>query len=262
MSTVQPRSQCSASLLTAVGGVSLFLWCGLAFAESVLFPSPLHLTRRIEDPITLRAHTVEEYYSGNRATSISGDLVSVADYGRSELTVIDHAAGTYSVTPFAAIARARQPAAVKTSWEIARDRQLRSEGSDVEVVRARRGEVTVTLVLDRGRTFTVAAMEVILGAAFPGAPGPVHEVLAASRGPRIAADAAGEGVVLPLPVEQTVIHEVGNERVEARNVITRIGNEHAPADRVVPPPGTRRIESHGERMRAVARELDSLKASQ
>jgi hypothetical protein len=71
-------------------------------AAAVLFPEALHVVRKIDDPIAQKVTTLHEYYSGNRVitTSEDGTRVAIADYERSEITVVDRVAGTYSVAPF------------------------------------------------------------------------------------------------------------------------------------------------------------------
>lgn len=72
--------------------LALSLLGSSAYAQSVLFPAPLHLTRTIHDPLTDITQTIEEYYLGNRVVSVSNDRVTIADYEKSELISIDRKA--------------------------------------------------------------------------------------------------------------------------------------------------------------------------
>jgi hypothetical protein len=73
----------------------------VAFAANALFPRPLHLVRRVDDPISNTTATIDEYCAGNRVVTIRGSKVAIADYDVQQLTEIDHAALTWSVnSPF------------------------------------------------------------------------------------------------------------------------------------------------------------------
>src|SRR5262245_33193591 len=79
-----------------------------ALGAEPLFPTPLHITRQVHDPITDRTFVLDEYAQGNRLVSVSGAKTSIADYEKGELTEIDRDTATYSVTRFDAIAKASQ----------------------------------------------------------------------------------------------------------------------------------------------------------
>jgi hypothetical protein len=49
-------------------------------AAPVLFPTPIHLVRRIDDPIAHSTVTLEQFGIGNRLISTRDDRVVVADY--------------------------------------------------------------------------------------------------------------------------------------------------------------------------------------
>lgn len=68
-------------------------------AAALLFPEPLHLVRRIDDPIAQTVFTVDEYRHGNRIITARGNRVVIADFARREVTVVDRAASTYSIAP-------------------------------------------------------------------------------------------------------------------------------------------------------------------
>src|SRR5258706_102436 len=88
----------------------VFLSAVPAVAATALFPQPLHLVKRIDDPFAKKAITVDEYCYGNRIVTVSGDRVKIVDYDEQQVTEIDHGDGTYSVTRFDDIARARPQA--------------------------------------------------------------------------------------------------------------------------------------------------------
>jgi len=64
-----------------------------------LFPAPLHIVRRIDDPVSRRAITIHEYCAGNRIVTIDGERAVIVDYDAQQFVEIDRRAGTYSVTP-------------------------------------------------------------------------------------------------------------------------------------------------------------------
>ena len=93
------------------GAVVAFLALAVSlsvFAAAPLFPTPLHLTRQVHDPLSGKTTVLNEYGYGNRLISVRGGFTSIADYERGELTEIDRDAGTYSITRFDAIAKASQ----------------------------------------------------------------------------------------------------------------------------------------------------------
>src|SRR5690349_10489781 len=95
------------------------------FAADVLFPTPLHLTRRVHESIGNATTTVEQYCYGNRVITVRGPITTIADYDKSELTEINREDATYSVSRFDQIARALHPGSIPTSansskkaWEL------------------------------------------------------------------------------------------------------------------------------------------------
>ena len=255
-------------------------------AETVLFPKPLHLVRRIEDPLAKGAATVHEYCAGNRIVTVSGSRVVVADYDKQELTEIDREAGTYSVTRFEEIARVQQDlqrtpaagaksgvnaAAKKETWKTtplgARSSAGRSVDSFELVHGEKAGRTTIQVGVDRHVTLTRGAVEVLIGAAFPNVRRDEHDALlaasAGTRGGRQAeANAAGGDAAADygLPVEQVFTFEADGARVDMRNTIVEVTSDLPPADLVVIPPGSRVVESKTVRLARELRELDTLPA--
>ena len=256
-------------------------------AETVLFPKPLHLVRRIEDPLAKGVATVHEYCAGNRIVTVSGSRVVVADYDKQELTEIDRQAGTYSVTRFEEIARVQQDlqrtpgavaksgvnaAAKKETWKTtslgARSSAAGRSVDSFELVHGEKaGRTTIQVGVDRHVALTRGAVEVLIGAAFPNIRRDEHDALlaasASTRGGRqIEANAAGSDAAADygLPVEQVFTFEADGARVDMRNTIVEVTSDLPPADLVVIPPGARVVESKTVRLARELRELDTLPA--
>lgn len=243
---------------------------------AVLFPEPLHLTRAVEDPIRGETTIVEEYYIGNRVISIAGDRTAIADYERNEITEIDRAEGTYSVTPFAEIAGAtpkRMEALTTTDteerWSIAETR--RADRPNAELFAAtpktrsdiRRLEVAV----DRTVRLSRDALDVIVGAAYPNerpAEADVYiRAAGAKRDPRAPrTNAAGADETFALPVEQTVTYDAGGREVVSRNRVTRIARELPPATLLAIPPGAKQVETRRVQTRRMLDSFDTIPSAE
>src|SRR5438874_8531547 len=83
----------------------------LLLAVAVLFPKPIHFVRKVDDSISGKSVTFDQYCAGNRIVTVRGARVTIADYEKQELTEVDREAGTYSVTRFDEIAKAKPRAA-------------------------------------------------------------------------------------------------------------------------------------------------------
>lgn len=238
----------------ARGGGRVFLFFSVlvplalsASAADVLFPKPLHLTRRIEDPFSTAPIVVDEYCAGNRVVTVRGDRVVIADYERQEITEIDRAAGTYSITRFDQIAGAAPAAAKLQRLNAPAARPIgttRAEsGRAVERFEAIADDLKLEFGVDRAIELNRPAIEVLLGASYPHQPAPQHDVILA---------AAGSG----LPLEQTITHTFEGREIIVRNVITRVAEEVVPAELATIPPGARRVESRFTATTRTAGELD------
>ncbi len=246
----------------------IVIGAGEAAAAAVLFPTPLHITREVTTPFSEGATVVEEYCHGNRVVSISANRTAIADHAKGELTVIDFAAGTYSVTTFEAIARlqdrnVRATAARTGEWRIEQrgGRVVASRPGEMVEVRRRDDGVdrTYRLTLDRELKLSREAVEALLGTGYPNrrdeANDAVLGALRSPRGPRSnEAFTTGEDYFLPL--EYVVGHDLDGQRFETRNVVVRIGNELPPADRLAIPPGAKLVESDAVAARRLLDELD------
>jgi hypothetical protein len=193
---------------------------------AVLFPSPLHLTRVVTDPVAGSKSVIEEYCHGDRIVSIAGRRTAIAEYDRKTLTTIDFEAGTYSVVTFDELAKA---------WRTAKPAAPK-----------------MRVTPHAGHTISREAAEVLLGVAWP-APPLSSEAVGSLRAPRVGTNAAGTPAEYSLPLEQVI--ELG-EGLELRNSVIRVGSELAPAEAMAIPPGARRVESRDLALQRFAEELD------
>lgn len=212
-----------------------------AAAAEVLFPEPLHLTRRIEDPISGSAVTIEEYCFGNRIVTVRGQKVAIADYERQQITEIDRAAATYSVTSFADLARTR------------------------EATRSRRGDASpdrpaFDVSVDRSVTLSRQALEVLVGAAYPNQRTWQYDVIAraaATPRQRMQSTSAEQVESYALPVDQSLSWEDDGRRMTMRNVIIAVDRKPPPPELLVIPPGARLVEPANLATDRLLRELES-----
>lgn len=265
------------------------------FAADVLFPQPLHITRKIEDPFARAPITVHEYCAGNQIVSVNGDRVSIVDYAKQELTEIDRKAGEYSVTRFDELANAMAQTAPSpkaspaprigancapasggererfktTALGVRSSRAGRSlDAFEIATTDTTREQVKIEIGVDRNVRLSRAAVEILIGASFPNPRREEHDAILraaarADRGPnRAQADTAG-AAALPaadygLPVEHAMTVDAEQQKLTFRNTIVDVRNEVAPDDVRAIPPGARRVESRAARMAREMRELDEL----
>lgn len=240
-------------------------------APTPLFPTPLHLVREIEDPISGVTHSVEEYYTGNRVVTVSGDRVAIADYAEGTLTEIDRAAGTYSVASFEEIAEARralggprpvdhervETAQAKTvaprpvAGRVAET--LAAEFADGEL---RRVEVSLSPEI----MLSTEAIEVITGAAFPNEPGraSIATVALTRRPDKGVRTASGAGGRHALPLRQILELEIDGEQLRVENRVVRVSGDLPPVELIAIPADARKVEPHLIQMRRLSEELDRL----
>lgn len=252
------------SVVVFFGGVSLLLG-----ADRVLFPAPIHITRELTDAVGSRKTIVDEYCHGNRVVAISGRRTSIADYAKGQLTTIDFAAGTYSITSFDELARAggrtTTPAAAAANAD-----DWRAERRGNGMVGARSGETievsrsgdplgrTIRVTADRQLTLSRAAVEALVGTAYPnradrGTEVAVGALRAARNG--VGTNAAGADEY-HLPLEFVERFNVDGEVLESRNVVIRVGNELPPAELIAIPPGATRVEADTVATQRALEELD------
>jgi hypothetical protein len=246
----------AASLRAVVAMVTLGAAVAAA-AAPVLFPAPLHITREVSDPVTAATTVVDEYCYGNRIVSISGSRTAIVDHEKGLVTVIDTAAGTWSEARFEEIARvqsrSRRSSVPGGEWR-REERPARvvasRPGDSLELSRTETREtVVVTLTLDRQLALSRPAMEALLGSGHPNPSDSMSDAVIGAlreRGPRVAVTSsnaiASSDPLYHVPLEHIVRFDVGGEIVETRNVVTRIGTELPPPDRLAVPPGARKVE--------------------
>ena len=234
------------------GGGWIFLFVATALvtqtlAAEVLFPKALHLTRRIEDPVSKAPIIVEEYCVGNRVVTVRGDTVVIADYGLQQLTEIDHSSGTYSITRFEEIAKAATEPVPYAATARATTRQIgvttAESGRSVDRVEVITDQLRIEVSVDRAVQLRRPALDVLLGAAYPHRPSLQHDLIAQAAG-------------LGLPTEQIITHVFEERAVTVRNVITRVGEEVIPLELLAIPAGAVRVESRFSATNRTAAELD------
>ena len=211
--------------------VAVVAWLGVSSTFGALFPTPLHLVRRIEDPISHTSTTLDEYCSGDRIVTVGGARVAIADYGEQRLTEIDHDRATWSVTPFSEIAKAR-PVVPESKTS------------------------KVKIEIDRSVALSREAVETLVGAAYPNRRVEQHEQIISAAAPpgsgRIAAQSAD--AQYGLPSDTSITFENG---LIYRNAIVRIDHDLAPPQLMLIDPGATRVES---RLTRTSRELQQLDA--
>lgn len=203
-----------------------------AFATEALFPTPLHVVRRIEDPLARSTVTLDQFCYGNRIVTVTASRVAIEDFGEQTLTEIDHARMTYSITKFDDIAKAQRPSPKESATK-----------HNVQV------NHSVTLSRD--------ALEALIGAAFPNRRTKQHDdvVVAArsARGGRIVAQSAAE--TFGLPNDESITYENG---LTSRNIVVRVDADLPPPATIVIDPGATRVESRLTRLHRELEQLDRL----
>ena len=253
-------------------------------AAEVLFPQPLHITRRIDDPISKTSTTVHEYCAGNQIVSVNGDRVTIVDYAKQEMTEIDRAAGTYSIARFDEVAKAipAAPAPPSAKKGVAANAEApsrkwnaRSLGAKTspagrsmeafEVAPETEGvdKVRIEVGVDNRVRLSKNAVEALIGASFPNPKRDEHDaILRAASGGRaerrqLTANAASTAEPdYALPVEQTLSVAFEGTTITLRNSILDVREELPPDTVRQIPPGARQVESRAVRLVREARELD------
>jgi hypothetical protein len=247
----------------------VFFATALAAADA-LFPQPLHLIRRIDDPVSHSATTIHEYCAGDQVVTLAGEKVTIADHGKQELTEIDRAAGTYSVTSFAHldVAEAATRPSTKRSAALATTAAPRwtvSQSNDTfQIAFAAKTPMKIGVRLDRNTRLSKAAFEVLIGASFPHVRTDVHDALLnvgerrEGGDRRIAANAAASNGTYSLPIEQTVTFHGEGEAITIRSTVLDVRSDLVPPGTLLIPPGSRLVESHTVRLARELRDADQL----
>lgn len=241
-------------------------------AADLLFPTPLHLTRRVHESIGNGTALVEQYCYGNRVITIRGAVTTIADYDKGELTEINREDGTYSISRFDQVAKALHPRSVPVTatsrqpWElrkVGRAGALSARSTDVfEADRSADGVTRhVRIGIDGSVSLSKDALDVLSGSAFPATPKEEDSAIASAakaHAPAAASQSAGGAKAAErygLPVEQVFRFETEGQQAEYRDVVVRVGNEVPPADLVAIPPGAKLVES---RLIATTRMIDAI----
>jgi hypothetical protein len=248
-------------------GVAIVLSALSAPLAAQLFSKPLHLTRSIEDPISKKKTTIDEYFGGNRSVAISGTRTVIFDYSSSEITTIDRAAGTFSVMSFEAFAASRSPQRVtakrrddRERWTVRQLAPAAKHGRIADIHRAKENVSvaarTVDVATDRQIELTEEAFDAITGARYPGHSSDeldiVKEMSRTSRG------SAKSMNTFALPLSTDITYSDGNESITLRNEVIAVAEEVPPPYLLEIPAGAKRVEPRTRSIEDEMRELDSL----
>ncbi|MCM2314883.1 MAG: hypothetical protein NDJ92_07010 [Thermoanaerobaculia bacterium] len=239
---------------------------------SPLFAEPLHLTREVSDPISGTSSRLEEFCFGNRVISILGTRTSIADYEVGELTEIDRAKGTYSITSFDVVARALSDGPIASANERGTRRAPELTDAGVRSVGARGGrafEATIVgadstrkveVVVDQQLRLSRGAVEVLVGAAFPLRRTEENEIAIAAAGLVRGGAEKGSGLARDhaLPLEQAVTWSLDGDTLRLVNRIVRVGSELPALELTAIPPGARLVTSGIVLRQQLLEELDRL----
>jgi hypothetical protein len=237
----------------------------LAFGANVLFPRPLHLVRRIDDPISKTAATIDEYCVGNRVVTVRRSKVTIADYDAQQLTEIDHTAHTWSVTSFTDIARSRADLDARMGNSVEpRAAHLTALAHSASAYVIDGPHRRMEIAFDRKVSLSRAAAEVLIGAAYPnGKSQEQEEILAAAGGGSNGnVSAMGTGTTATnaygLLVERTLTIETGGTTLVSHNTVIHVGEETVAAEAMLIEPGATRIESRLTRLARELRDIDTI----
>jgi hypothetical protein len=242
-----------------------------AMAAPALFPKPLHLVERIDDPFAKRTKSIDEYCYGNRIVTVAEQRVTILDYDAQTITLIDHGQGTYSVTRFDEIANARPKAAAEKAAvapKVTPDGIKSSRGGrSVDTFSIEVPHTKVVIGVDRTVTLSRAAVEALIGSSYPNVHRPEHDAMLgaaapAARGGRIAATSTGTGegeaADYALPAERAITIDSEGGPVTLRTSVLRSDAELPPQSAVLIDPGAKRVESPTARFAREMKEADTI----
>jgi ferredoxin len=184
-----------------------------------------------------------------------------ASFDAQQLTEIDHAAQTWSVTPFAEISTSRSDLDTRMGKTDAR-RAAKPTAISADGYVISEGHRRLELGFDRRVVLSRAAAEVLIGAAYPGVKSAESDDIlsVAAIGGSVSAmtvGSPGDGAY-GLLTERTLTIEANGTTLVSHNSVIRIGDETPPADAMLIEPGSKRIESRLTRMSRELRDLDTL----
>ena len=257
------------------GALLMLIASSLVAAEENLFPIPLHLLRRVEDPISKTSVELDEYYSGNKVISVRGGRTAIVDYERQEMLEIDRDAGTYSVARFDEIAKSKAatyPRPEKstelqaTGWKTtALGLRAAASGSSVdsfEITSTKGEKVRVEIGIDRRVLLSREALDVLLGAAYPNTAPSHHDSLARTCSQPSTA-ISSVATQYALPVEQSITYDVPHDKpVTIRTSILKVTNDLPPPEVLAIPAGAKLVESRAALLLRLSREFDSQQETQ
>jgi hypothetical protein len=238
---------------------------------TALFPKPLHLVKRIDDPFARSAKNVEQYCYGNRIVTVAGDRVTILDYDAQTLTEIDHAKGTYSITRFDEIANAQPKGATQKAASApkvtASGLKSSAGGRSVDSFDVEMPRTKVTVGVDRSVSLSRAAVEALIGSSYPNAHRAEHDAIIGVTAPvaknrqvsatstsKTADESGGYG----LPSEQAITIEAEGGAVTLRTSVLRFDADLPPPNAMLIEPGAKRVESPIVRFARELKEADTI----
>lgn len=243
------------------------LWIPLSFAAEI-FPRPLHITRVIEDPLANSRTTIDEYLVGNVMISIAGARTAIFDYATSRITIIDRAAGTYSISSFEEFAASRPAPAAQSSKRRAADQWAIAE-KGTEIRAGRRSAVreareaaggasrTIRVAADPAIELTAEGFDVVSGARYPMHGDEVTSVLRDLSAPAGAA-ASKRAAGFALPLQTVITYADGADELRLINEVTRVVEEAPSAKLTEIPRGARKVDSPFLSLQRQLAEIDAL----
>jgi hypothetical protein len=241
-------------------------------SASTLFPEPLHLVRRVTDPISRVTSTADEYCHGNRIVSTNGSRSVIVDYEKQTITEIDRAVGTFSLSAFDEVARAnatlrpspRSDEALSEEWAATPlGSRASSAGRSASAWRfTGKSGTTIEVTVDRQITVSREALDALIGAAYPNRRTSEHEALtrAAGGGVERAQTESAQARIgsFSLPLDETITWDLEDSRLTMRSSVIAVTADVAPAEVLMIPPGAKRVQSPRVALPRLLEELDKL----
>ncbi|HYU26045.1 MAG TPA: hypothetical protein VEO74_12625 [Thermoanaerobaculia bacterium] len=257
--------------------VCLFLLFGAssAVAATSLFPRSLHLVRKVQDPFAKTPRVVDQYCYGNVIVAVAGQRVTITDYAAQQVTEIDHAHATYSVTRFDEIARAsappRRPARPATAAASANAKPAETwrttplgmrhsaSGRSVDSFEIGNGAMKIEVGFDRSYALSRDAVEALVGASYPNVRRQEHdEMLRAAAVQSVARSGASAEPAYGLPSEKAITYQTEGGAVTVRDSIVRVDGDLPPRDALLVEPGAKRVDSRLVRLEREMHDADTI----
>jgi hypothetical protein len=260
--------------------ICLFLLFGAssAVAATSLFPRPLHLVRKVQDPFAKAPRVVDQYCYGNVIVSVAGQRVTITDYAAQQVTEIDHAHATYSVTRFDEIAKAsapprrspvRQATAATSASANARPAETwrttplgmrhSTSGRSVDSFEIGNGATKIEVGFDRSYALSRDAVEALVGASYPNVRRQEHdEMLRVAAVQSAARSGAAAEPAYGLPSEKAITYQTEGGAVTVRDSIVRVDGDLPPRDALLIEPGAKRVDSRLVRLEHEMHDADTI----